>query len=178
MAGQFRAELVAINPLNCPLALANVRITADSDNLSTEALSEVVLEPYETRLISLPITVNKIGTITIKSVKFDFHRFFPCEQSLARRGRRLHATKQQRIEPNYATDTSLKVEISQARPVISATLKGLPDTTFMGEQVSGTVEIRNEGKIAVSGVQLYLNEQGCVRLANGKLVMLQIQLMT
>ena len=178
MVGQFRAELVAINPLNCPLALANVRITADSDNLSTEALSEVVLEPYETRLISLPITVNKIGTITIKSVKFDFHRFFPCEQSLARKGRRLHATKQQRIEPNYATDTSLNVEISQARPVISATFKGVHDTVYVGEQVPGTLEIRNEGKIAVSGVQLYLNEQGCVRLANGKLVMLQIQLMT
>jgi len=170
--GQFHAELIATNPLNCPLALTNVRITADSDDLSTESLSEVILEPYETRIISLPITATKPGTITIKSVKFDFHRFFPCEQPLARRGRRLHATKQQRVEPTYANDTSLNVEIQQARPFISARLEGVPDDMFdmfVGEQVEGTLVIRNEGKIAFGGVQLFVNELGCVRLAKGEL---------
>jgi hypothetical protein len=165
--GQFHAELVATNPLNCPLALANVRITADSDDLSTESLSEVILEPYESRIIS-PITATKPGTITIKSVKFDFHRFFPCEQPLARRGRRLHATKQQRVEPTYANDTSLYVEIQQARPVMSASLEGIPDVIFVGEQVGGTLVIRNEGKIAFGGVQLFVNELGSVRLATGE----------
>ena len=168
--GQFRAELIATNPLNCSLALTNVRITADSDDLSTESLSEVILEPYETRIISLPITATKPGTITIKSVKFDFHRFFPCEQLLARRGRRLHATKQQRVEPTYANDTSLNVEIQQARPVVSASLEGVPDIMYVGEQVGGTLVIRNEGKIAFGGVQLFVNELGSVRLANGELL--------
>jgi hypothetical protein len=167
--GQFHAELVATNPLNCPLALTNVRITADSDDLSTESLSEVILEPYESRIISLPMTATKPGTITIKSVKFDFHRFFPCEQPLARRGRRLHATKQQRVEPTYANDTSLNVEIQQARPVMSASLEGIPDVMYVGEQVGGTLVIRNEGKIAFEGVQLFVNELGSVRLAKGEL---------
>jgi len=167
--GQFHAELIATNPLNCPLALTNVRITADSDDLSTESLSEVILEPYETRIISLPITATKPGTMTIKSVKFDFHRFFPCEQPLARRGRRLHATKQQRVEPTYANDTSLNVEIQQARPVMSVRLEGVPDVMFVGEQVGGTLVIRNEGKIAFAGVQLFVNELGCLRLAKGEL---------
>jgi hypothetical protein len=148
--------------------LANVRITADSDELDTEPLAEVTLEPYETRIISLPITVHKPGTITIKSVKFDFHRFFPCEQPLTRRGRRLHATKQQRVDPTYATDNSLNVEIQQARPVISASLEGLPDTMFVGEQVGGTLVIRNEGKISFGGVQVFVNELGCLRLAKCK----------
>jgi len=115
------------------------------------------------------MTATKPGTITIKSVKFDFHRFFPCEQPLARRGRRLHSTKQQRVDPAYANDTSLNVEIQQARPVISATLEGLPDAMFVGEQVGGTLVIRNDGKIAFGGVQLFVNKLGCLRLAKGDL---------
>lgn len=168
--GSFHAELVATNPLNCPLALANVRITiTESHDLVTESLAEVVLEPYETRLISLPIKVDKPGTITIQSVKFDFHRFFPCEQTLARKGRRLHSTKQQRITPTYANNTSLRVEIGNARPIVSARLEGLPDAMYVGEQVKGILGIRNEGSIAFSDVQLSVNEQGCIRLADGKL---------
>jgi hypothetical protein len=136
--------------------------------MSTESLSEVVLEPYETRLISLPIKIDKPGTVTIQSVQFDFHRFFPCEQSLARKGRRLHSTKQQRVTPTYANDTSLRVEIGDARPMISAKVVGLPDTMFVGERVRGTLEIRNEGSIAFGDIQLFVNEQGCIRLAEGK----------
>jgi hypothetical protein len=115
------------------------------------------------------MTATKPGTITIKSVKFDFHRFFPCEQPLARRGRRLHATKQQRFESTYANDTSLNVEIQQARPVMSASLEGIPDAMFVGEQVAGTLVLRNEGKIAFEGVQLFVNELGCVRFAESEL---------
>jgi hypothetical protein len=137
--------------------------------MSTESLSEVVLEPYETRLISLPIKIDKPGTITIQSVEFDFHRFFPCEQPLARKGRRLHGTKQQRVTPTYANDTSLKVEIGDAWPMVSARVEGLPDMMYVGEQVRGTLEIRNEGSIAFSDIQLFVNEQGCIRLADGKL---------
>lgn len=166
---QFHAQLIATNPLNCPLALTNVRITADSDDLSTEPLSEVILEPYETRIISLPITAHKAGTFTLKTVKFEFHRFFPCEQSLARKGRRLHTTKQQRIEPTYGNDSSLNVEIQQARPVISARLEGVPDVMYVGEQVTAILVIHNEGKIEFGGSQLFVNELGCIRLVKGKL---------
>jgi hypothetical protein len=168
--GAFQVELVATNSLNCQLALTNVRVTVSGvDDVATESLTEVVLDPYETRLISLPIKVSEPGTITIETVKFDFHRFFPCEQPLSRRGRRLHTTKQQRITPTYATDTSLNVEIQSARPLISASLKGLPQMIFVGEEVAGTLEIRNEGTVAFQGVQIFASEQGSIRLAQGEL---------
>jgi hypothetical protein len=48
-------------------------------------------------------------------------------------------------------------------------LEGLPDVVFVGEQVGGTLVIRNEGKIAFEGVQLFVNELGSVRLAKGEL---------
>jgi hypothetical protein len=165
-SGPFHVELCATNPLNSPLALKDMRVTADGiDDLGTESLDEVVLEPYETRIISLPLRVDTPSTITIRSVKFNFHRFFPYEQVLARRGRRLHATKEQRITPTYSTDTSMSVQIEPARPVISARLAGLPDTVFAGEEVVGTIEIRNDGKVAFENVQLFLDPQGCVRIA-------------
>lgn len=114
----------------------------------------------------------KPGMMTIKTVKFDFHRFFPCEQPLGRKGRRLHATKQQRVDPSYANDTSLTIEIQQAKPTISARFDGFPDTMYVGEQVGGMLEIRNEGKTAFGGVQLCLNEPGSISLVTGKFVTL------
>jgi len=62
------------------------------------------------------------------------------------------------------------VEVQQARPVISARLEGVPDVMFVGEQIEGTLVIRNEGKIAFGGVQLFVNELGSIRLANGELL--------
>lgn len=53
--------------------------------------------------------------------------------------------------------------------MISATLEGLSDAMFVGEQVGGTLVIRNDGKIAFGGVQLFVNELGCLRLAKGDL---------
>jgi hypothetical protein len=159
-------ELSATNPLNAPLVLSQVRITTDgTDDLGTESLQEITLEPYETRIISLPLKIDNPSTVTIHSVKFNFHRFFPCEQLLSRRGRRLHATKEQRLTPTYATDTSLTVHIEPARPVISARVEGMPDTIYVGEEVVGTIEVRNEGKIAFENVQILLNPRGCVRIA-------------
>lgn len=52
---------------------------------------------------------------------------------------------------------------------MSASLEGFPETMFVGEQVGATLVIRNDGKIGSSGVQLFVNELGCVRLAKGKL---------
>ena len=62
------------------------------------------------------------------------------------------------------------MEIQQARPVMSARLEAVPDVMFVGEQVGGTLVIRNEGKIAFGGVQLFVNELGSVRLAKGELL--------
>jgi hypothetical protein len=52
---------------------------------------------------------------------------------------------------------------------MSARLEGVPDVMCVGEQVGGTLVIRNEGKIAFEGVQLFLSELGCVRLVKGEL---------
>jgi hypothetical protein len=49
-------------------------------------------------------------------------------------------------------------------------MEGVPDVMFVGEQVGATLVVRNEGKIAFGGVQLFLSELGCIRLAKGELL--------
>ena len=93
-----------------------------------------------------------------------FHRFFPCSQSLERRGKRLYATKAQRIVPAYADDTSLHVEVGRSRPRATVELEGVPDSLYLGEEVEGIIRATNTGRLAVDGVQLFTSEMGMIRL--------------
>jgi hypothetical protein len=158
-------ELMAANPLNATLVLKDITVNIDgADDVSVETVSELVLEAYETRLITIAVTVNKATTVTITHATFLFHRFFPCIQSLLRKGKRLHATKAQRINPTYGTDTTLTVEIKAARPSLAVELTGVPDVLYEGEEVEGMLRMTNTGRVTVEDVWLMLSEAGVVRL--------------
>lgn len=152
--------MTATNPLNAPLVLSDLAIkTSPADALTITAVDDIELEPYESRIISIPVVASKTATVTISSVSFSFHRFFPCEQSLEQRGKRLHATKAQRITPTYGKDNSLVVEIGQPRPILCIEWETLPDEVYAGEQVQAKLRIRNAGKVAVDNVQLATSDQ-------------------
>ena len=161
----WHVALVASNPLNAPLILANITVlTEPSQDLTIEIIPDLTLEPYETRFLSIPITATAPTTITITSVSFSFHRFFPCTQSLTRRGKRLHATKAHRLTPTYGTDTSLTVEIGAARPLLRVELDNEPEAVFEGEQVEMGLRLHNNGKVAVGRIQLVSSDMDILRL--------------
>ena len=93
-----------------------------------------------------------------------FHRFLPCTQDLRRRGKRLHATKAQRLTPTYAEATTLTIIAGPPRPQLTVEAVDLRPMVYAGEEVSGALRITNIGKVAVEDVQVLTSEAGAIRL--------------
>lgn len=160
---EFTVELVATNPLNAPIVLADLALDLDGDaNILTR--DDIALEPYESRQIALTVTPKSAGTLSVKAARFTFHRFLPIVQSLHRRGKRLQATKAQRVTPTYAEDTSLTVHIEATAPRVIAHIIGVPDAVYAGEVVDAELRLRNSGTLPVEDVQLLTSHCGVVSL--------------
>jgi hypothetical protein len=163
MAEMFHIRLVATNPLNSPLAITDLTVIVEpAGDVEIESVPEIVLEAYESRTISIGITVHKPSTIDITHASFLFNRFFPVKQDLKRRGKRLHTTKAHKLTPAYAEDTSLVVAVEGARPRVEVEFRGLPGFMYEGEQADGVVLLRNVGTVAVGGVALMVNRPGMI----------------
>lgn len=129
-----------------------------------EVISEVTLAPYETRKIRIAITAKKTMVVAITDVTFTFHRFFPCTQSLYRRGKRLYGTKAQRITPTYADASTSTLHVGVSRPQLSAGLERVPNVLYTGEEVDAIIRLTNVGKVAVDEIQLVTNRTGTIRI--------------
>lgn len=160
---EFTVELVATNPLNAPIIIADLTLDLDGD-AEVETRDDVALDPYETRQIALTVTPLSAGTLTVKAARFTFHRFLPTLQSLERRGPRLQATKAQRLTPTYAADTSLTVHVENTAPRVIAHIIGVPDTVYAGEVVDAELRLRNSGTLPVEDVQLLTSHYGVISL--------------
>lgn len=168
-SGTFQVELTATNPLNCRLTLSDMRVSlTGTEDIFSDSVDHIELEPYECRVLSIPITMTNPGNYTLKSVHFSFNRFFPYEQSLARKGRRLHATKQHRIQPTYADDTTLTISIEPSRPMATVSLEAPPYRVYDGEELSMILHIRNTGTVPFEQVQLYPEGVSSIRLKAGR----------
>ncbi|TXT10913.1 hypothetical protein VHUM_01664 [Vanrija humicola] len=161
----FHVELTASNPLNSPLVLTGITVSLDpAESLDVETIDEIELDPYETRQIALSVTPKASGTFTVKAVSFNFHRFFPCVESLERRGRRLNNTKAQRLTPTYAKDTTLTVHVEGSSPRVAIEMFGVPESLYEGEVVEAQIKLQNRGALAVENVQLITNVYGILTL--------------
>lgn len=156
----FHIELVAQNPLNSSLVISDIHLTSSPANAFTVTtpVSDITLEPYETQVILIPVVVTSPSAVTIDSVNFLFHKFFPCTQSLTRKGKRLYGTKAQRINPTYGKDSTLTVDVGRPRPRLRLDLIAVPEEVYAGEQVEISLQVENTGKVAVDTLQVVLNE--------------------
>ncbi|KAK8861544.1 hypothetical protein IAR55_002366 [Kwoniella newhampshirensis] len=163
----FKVELVATNPLNAPLTLADLTVSFDSsDGVNAETVPEIHLEPYETRCITVSATPRASATLRVHEVSFIFHRFFPCAQTLDRKGKRLQVTKAHKLKPTYAEDNSLNISVLPARARLEVQLVGLPEMAYEGEEVEAELFISNTGKVGVEDVRVIWNEYGMIRRRN------------
>lgn len=156
-------ELIANNPLNAPIVLENLTVGVEpAAAVEVQTIDQVALAPYETGAIQLAITPKSQGPFTVANASFTFHRFLPCVESLERKGKRLFATKQQRLKPMYAKDTSLTVHAEATRPRLEIELTGVPGSMLEGELVDAEITLRNKGTLGVENVQLITNHYGAV----------------
>ncbi|WWC60272.1 uncharacterized protein I303_102840 [Kwoniella dejecticola CBS 10117] len=160
----FQVELLATNPLNTSLVLKDLTVQLDSsDHCDVESISEISLEPYESRTISISVTPTSPATLRVTNVTFLFHGFFPCAQSLVKRGKRLDSTKAQRISPTYAEDTSLTMNVTTSKAGLLAHLEGIPDELYEGQIVEGQIILSNKGQTIIAELGMIWNAHGIVR---------------
>ena len=154
----FTVDLVARNPLAVEVVLSDLRLTTEPP-IDISLIDEINLRPQEARTISFRIVPSEIASYTITSISFLFHNFFPCTQSLAKRGKRLHATKVQRLKPAYAADRSLTIEVGPSRPRLAAHIN-CPSEMFLGEVVERTLLVENVGITPIYSLDLFTSESG------------------
>lgn len=157
-------EVLASNPLNAPLILSDITLMLDpADDIEVDTVPEITLDAYEVRPIGITVTARRTGTASVTAVSFRFHGFLPYSQSLTKRGKRLAATKAHRLQPTYADDRSLTVDIQQAIPCLSVQLVDWPQEVYEGEEVDVGLRLRNTGSVPVQDIVLRLNELGWLR---------------
>lgn len=118
-------------------------------------LDEVVLDPREERAIEVPIRTVAEARCTIVAIAYQLDGTLACRDPLARRGKRLNATQEQRaaVEPSYARDISFDLAIRAAVPALQATVHDWPTAPLLeGETVVASVRLTNAGSIAIAAV--------------------------
>lgn len=82
-------------------------------------------------------------TFSVQSISFSVNGLFRCHESLQRKGRRLQATREQRLTPTYAEDLSLQVTVKQPVPKLEVDASALPDSLLAGESCVAFLTLRN-----------------------------------
>lgn len=130
--------------------------------------SQIFSDPSCPLQISLSVKASSIQTLEFTHVTFAFHKLLPCRQSLTRRGKRLHATKAQRLTPTYAPDTSLSVSIRPPRPNLAVSLDALPLALGQGESSTVSIELSNTGGAPLRDLRLLVSDPSVLSVVGAK----------
>ncbi|OJA16247.1 hypothetical protein AZE42_00079 [Rhizopogon vesiculosus] len=119
----FWVDITLRNPLDTVVTLANLTVIVESssgdaawvrENVAFETIGEIVLDANELRTISVAVKSSKPASLTVTGLAYDFLGLLPTLESLARRGRRLQQTPQQRQTVVYTPDVFLKLDVEEA----------------------------------------------------------------
>ncbi|KAG6818052.1 hypothetical protein H0H87_009207 [Tephrocybe sp. NHM501043] len=118
---RFWVDLVVRNPLDTEVNLSNLTLTvreADAKDpspstsfIEVEVIDDVVLGAKESRTVPICIQSTHAASLVITHATYEFLSLLPSIESLASRGRRLHDTPAQRMQPTYAPDVNIKVDV-------------------------------------------------------------------
>ncbi|KAG8219699.1 ER-golgi trafficking TRAPP I complex 85 kDa subunit-domain-containing protein [Butyriboletus roseoflavus] len=119
----FWVDVALQNPLDTEVAFTNITLVVEAWDKDTswinkyvtvERVDEVVLGAKENRMISIAVKASQAASLTIPSITYNFLGLFPARESLARRGRRLQDTLQQRQSVTYAPDILIRTDVEEA----------------------------------------------------------------
>lgn len=139
----FWVDVALHNPLNTEVAFTNVALVVEAMDkdvawinkyVTVERVDEVVLGAKENRMVrvqktcdsrtsfllldliqvSIAVNASQAASLIVPGITYDFLGLFPTRESLARRGRRLQDTLQQRQTVTYAPDILIRTDVEEA----------------------------------------------------------------
>ncbi|EGO05173.1 hypothetical protein SERLA73DRAFT_68802 [Serpula lacrymans var. lacrymans S7.3] len=153
----FWVDIVLRNPLDAEINISNVTLIVkeslshDPQSASTfvevENIEEITLGARESRTVPISIKSCRATSLIVSHVTYDFLSLLPSTESLARRGRRLQDTPQQRQTVMYAPDIHVKVEVEEASQKLNVVFAdSTPLELLEGERKPITIQMYNAGK--------------------------------
>lgn len=82
----------------------------------------------------------------------------PFTQSLKKQGRRLNATREQRLTPTYAPDRSLLVKVREPKPSLKVRLESSPSDLLVGEEWGGNLILQNVGSVSLRDLRVIVDD--------------------
>ena len=168
----FWLEASALNPLKIPVSLKDVTpilsiddvnskgdtsdtpdVPAEASRVESETIKVMTLEPGELRQVSIPIKISSEGVYRVTGIKFTFAELLPLYDSFKKRGKRLTSTKQQRMEPTYAPDMTLRISVHEPKPALSVQFVSPPSSMFLGEETEVAASLKNIGSVPITDVR-------------------------
>ncbi|KAH0838197.1 ER-golgi trafficking TRAPP I complex 85 kDa subunit-domain-containing protein [Lanmaoa asiatica] len=119
----FWVDVALQNPLDTEVTLTNLALVVEARDKDTtwinkyvtvEHVKEVVLHAKENRMVSIAVKASQPASLTIPNITYNFLGLFPTRESLARCGRRLQDTLQQRQTVTYAPDILISADVEEA----------------------------------------------------------------
>ncbi|KAI6162059.1 ER-golgi trafficking TRAPP I complex 85 kDa subunit-domain-containing protein [Pisolithus thermaeus] len=160
----FWVEVVLYNPLDADVTLANLTLIVEaqghdcdwlSRNVQVERIDEITLHAKENRSVSLAVRVSEASTLVITDFGYEFLGLLTAKESLARRGRRLQDTLQQRLTPTYAPDIFIKAAIEDDNLELDVSFATVEPLVFLeGEYRWVEMRLSNIGSRAIGEVWL------------------------
>ncbi|KAF8846247.1 hypothetical protein BDN67DRAFT_986591 [Paxillus ammoniavirescens] len=126
----FWVDVALRNPLDTEVTLVNLAPVLEAkdrdaswieENIDVESMGEIILSAKESRTVSIAVKPSQAVSLTIPGITYDFLGLIPTEESLARSGRRLQDTPQQRQNVTYAPDILIKLDVEEASQELAVT---------------------------------------------------------
>ncbi|KIK93997.1 hypothetical protein PAXRUDRAFT_480682 [Paxillus rubicundulus Ve08.2h10] len=160
----FWVDVALRNPLDTEVTLANLAPVLEAkdrdapwieENIDVESITEIILSAKESRTISIAVKPLQAASLSIPSIAYDFLGLIPTRESLARSGKRLQDTPQQRQSVTYAPDTLIKLDVEGGSQELVVTFaNNEPLVLSEGEYKEMKLWISNAGSKTIGEIWL------------------------
>ncbi|WFD30377.1 hypothetical protein MSPP1_001396 [Malassezia sp. CBS 17886] len=99
--------------------------------------------------VSVTTQLETTGRFRLDAITFRVQDTVLVEQRVEKRGARLYKTKEDRVTPTYATDTTLAVDVRDAVPRLQVRAMDPPSSAYAGETVRVLLRVENVGGVPV-----------------------------
>lgn len=131
-------------------------------SLRPGALADVVVQ------VTFEAVCKIEGAFRLQGISYVLDSSLSCFDDLARRGQRLVHTREQRLEPAYAPDTSLDIAICPPGPRLAIHLDELPKTMLHGETRSATLRVANSGQVGLRHLRMNCSDPSFLCLSRSQ----------
>ncbi|KAJ1750748.1 hypothetical protein LPJ79_002653 [Coemansia sp. RSA 1821] len=159
--------LMVKNPLTVGITLSQFTLDCEFEAADTDSKSQpeftvstadtVVLEGGQTSMVTVTLTPQRAGSLTIKGASYLLCDILPAYKPLVLPGKRLNDTLEQRVTAVYAPETHLRFRVDPGWPRLEAMLEEFPDSLMSGSMQRAQLRLINRGTLPCHAITLWLS---------------------